>query len=124
MADATAQTRVRAGVAGHGGRGDRRVVPAAALVFFLAPLQGLAERIADRAMPRVRESPEYLAFKKLQMYSAAVETVLSDQEVTERERDMLERMRASLGIGPDDARRLEDDVAGRLRARLAAERGP
>lgn len=96
------------------------LLAATVLVFFVAPLQEVAERIADRAMPRVRETPEYLAFKKLQLYSAAIESVLADREVTERERAMLDKMRTTLGIDHGDARRLEDDIYAELRARRKA----
>ena len=48
------------------------LLAAALVVFFLAPLQRLAERVASAAMPNTRNSPEYAAFRKLQVYEAAV----------------------------------------------------
>lgn len=96
------------------------LVTAAVLIFFIAPLQGLADRLADRAMPNVQATPEYLAYKKMQVYSAALESVLSDRRISDRERAMLERMRTSLGIDPDDARQLEEDVFGDLELRRPA----
>ena len=47
------------------------VLASALLVFFLAPLQRLAERIATFAMPNTQNTPEYAAYKKLQVYGAA-----------------------------------------------------
>jgi len=45
----------------------------ALLIFFLAPLQRFAERVAALAMPNTRNTPEYEAYKKLQVYQAALE---------------------------------------------------
>ncbi len=42
---------------------------AAIVVFFLAPLQCFAERVASVAMPNTQNTPEYAAFRKLQVYS-------------------------------------------------------
>lgn len=86
------------------------IAAAGLLVFALAPLQRVAERVSDAALPRVRETPDYLAYKKLEVYRAAIESTLADGEITERERAMLDRLRDRLGIGPEDARALERDV--------------
>jgi hypothetical protein len=37
------------------------------VVFFLAPLQRFAERVATVAMPNTRNTPEYAAYRKLQV---------------------------------------------------------
>lgn len=96
------------------------LVAAAVLIFFIAPLQGIADRFADHAMPNVQATPEYLAYKKMQVYSAALESVLSDRRISGRERAMLERMRATLGIAYDDAQALERDICAALQARRPA----
>ncbi len=46
-------------------------VAAALVVFFMAPLQRFAERIASAAMPNTHDTPQYAAFRKLQVYQAA-----------------------------------------------------
>ncbi|HEX2022280.1 MAG TPA: hypothetical protein VHH36_06170 [Candidatus Thermoplasmatota archaeon] len=81
------------------------------LVFALAPLQRLAERVSDAAMPRVTGSPEYVAYRKLQVYRATLESALADGEVTPRERAVLERLRKELGVVEEDAVAIEADVA-------------
>lgn len=56
----------------------------------------------------------------MQVYSAALESVLSDRRISGRERAMLERMRATLGIAYDDAQALERDICAALQARRPA----
>src|SRR5436190_10891947 len=48
------------------------LLAAAVVVFFLAPLQRFADRVATAAMPNTRDTPEYAAFRKLQVYESAV----------------------------------------------------
>ncbi len=90
----------------------------AGLLFALAPLQRLAERLSDAAMPAVKNTPEYLQYRKFEVYRAAFEGVAGDREVTSRERTILERLRAELRITPADARSIEDEAL--LRARASA----
>ncbi|MEA3201829.1 MAG: hypothetical protein QOE90_3257 [Thermoplasmata archaeon] len=82
------------------------------LLFALNPLQKAAERVADKAMPQTRATPEYLAFKKLEVYRAAFEGVLEDGRVSAKERAMLIGLRGKLGISEVDASALEEDVRG------------
>lgn len=84
---------------------------AALLVFFLAPLQRLADRVAQAAMPHTRDTPEYIAFRKLQVYEAALVDAARDGGITEKERSLLNRLRESLEITPADAAALERDLA-------------
>lgn len=86
------------------------IVAAGLLVFAIHPVQRLAERFADRAMPNVRDSPEYLAYRRLEVYRAALELASSDGVVTEKERDVLQGLRRNLGIPEVDADALERDV--------------
>jgi hypothetical protein len=85
---------------------------AALLIFFLAPLQRFADRVAQAAMPRTRDTPEYVAFRKLQVYEAALVDASRDGGITEKERLLLDRLRESLEISPADATALERDLAG------------
>jgi hypothetical protein len=85
----------------------------AGVVFFLAPLQRFAERVANAAMPSTQDTPAYAAFKKLQVYEAALAEALAGGGVSERERAMLARLRESLGIAAADAEALERDLAAR-----------
>lgn len=85
---------------------------AALLVFIIAPLQRAADRLADAAMPRVQATPTYVAFRRMEVYRAALEGAMQDGEVTEREREMLRRLRASLSVPEEDAQALERDLVG------------
>ena len=48
------------------------LVAAGLVVFFLAPLQRFAERVASNAMPNTHNTPEYAAHRKLQVYESAI----------------------------------------------------
>jgi hypothetical protein len=89
---------------------------AALIVYFLAPLQRIAERIANGAMPETVSTPEYLAYRKMQVYESALTEALGGDGISDKERKILTRLRDSLGVSADDARAMEDD----LRARHAA----
>ncbi len=84
------------------------------LLFALNPIQKAAERVADKAMPGAKATPEYLAFKKLEVYRAAFEGVLEDGRVSAKERAMLIGLRAKLNISEVDASALEEDVRSML----------
>jgi hypothetical protein len=81
----------------------------ALLIFFLAPLQRFAERIVTLAMPNTQNTPEYAAYRKLQVYEAALEDALPGG-ISEKERSLLNHLRDSLGIAPSDAMALEQDL--------------
>lgn len=94
----------------------------AAGIFTLAihPIQSLAARVADTALPGVAATPQYMTYRKLQVYRAALETVLADETVTAKERATLGRLATELGIAPDDAAALEAEV----RSAVGHERRP
>jgi hypothetical protein len=85
------------------------LLAAAVVVFFLAPLQRFAERVATAAMPNTHNTPEYAAFRKLQVYEAAVADVLPGG-VSEKERALLRRLQQSLAISSDDAAAIENEL--------------
>lgn len=89
------------------------LLAAALVVFFLAPLQRFAERVASVAMPNTKNTPEYAAFRKLQVYEAAVAEALQGGDVSAKERALLNRLRDTLGIAPADAATLELDLQAR-----------
>jgi len=93
------------------------LVAAALIVYFLAPLQRLAERFANRAMPETVNSPEYRAFRKLQVYEAALAEALRGEDISAKERAILASLRESLGVSADDARSIENDLRERLAPR-------
>ncbi len=85
----------------------------ALLVFFLAPLQRFADRVATLAMPNAQNTPEYAAYRKLQVYEAALEEALPGG-ISEKERVLLNHLRDSLKIAPSDAASLEEDLRVQL----------
>jgi len=54
------------------------LIGAAVVIFFLTPLQHFAERVAATAMPRTQNTPEYVAFRKMQVYEAALIDAMSE----------------------------------------------
>lgn len=89
---------------------------AALVMFFLAPLQRLADRIASAAMPNTRNTPEYAAFRKMQVYEQAFAEAQIEGGVSAKERALLDRLRESLGISEVDAESIERDMKARVGA--------
>jgi hypothetical protein len=83
---------------------------ATVVMFFVAPLQRLAERVASAAMPNTVNTPEYAAFRKLQVYEAAVAEALQEGDISAKERALLIRLRDSLGISQADAAAVEREL--------------
>jgi hypothetical protein len=86
------------------------LVASALVVFFLVPLQRFAERVASAAMPNTENTPEYTMFRKLQVYEAALTEALPDGKISDRERELLNRLRDSLGISLSDANAIEGEL--------------
>jgi hypothetical protein len=80
------------------------------LLFAIRPVERAIDRLADRAMPRTTGTPEYVAFRKLEVYKAAVESAHETGGITDKDRRNLERLRAKLAIGSADAEAVERDV--------------
>jgi hypothetical protein len=89
------------------------LLAAAIVVFFLTPLQRFAESIASAAMPNTKNTPEYAAFRKMQVYEEAVSDAHYDGGISEKERALLIRLRDSLGISASDADAIETELANR-----------
>jgi len=86
------------------------LVAAAIVVFFLAPLQRLAESVASVAMPNTENTPEYAAHRKMQVYEAAVAEARQEGGISDKERSLLNRLRDSLGISTADADAIEREL--------------
>jgi len=84
------------------------LLASAMLIFFLAPLQRFAERVATMVMPNTQNTPEYAAYRKLQVYEAALAEALPGG-ISAKERVLLSHLRDSLEIAPADAAALERD---------------
>lgn len=94
-------------------------IAAGLLLFALQPILHFSRRLADATLPKVQATPEYLAFRKLEVYQAALESSL-EGGVSEKEQRTLNALRAKLGIARADADALERDVA----AAFSPGRGP
>jgi hypothetical protein len=88
------------------------LLAAAVVVFFLAPLQRFAERVAGAAMPNTKNTPEYAAFRKMRVYEEALAEALQEGGVSEKERALLVRLRDTLGITESDADAIEAELQG------------
>ncbi|MEA3137286.1 MAG: hypothetical protein QOC71_1567 [Thermoplasmata archaeon] len=94
---------------------------AAGMMLVLAPrLNRLGDKMATTALPKVESTTKYVEFRKMEVYRAAIESALEGGEPNAKERDMLDRLRAKLGIPAADADALEGDV----RATLGLPKGP
>jgi hypothetical protein len=86
------------------------LLAAAVVVFFMAPLQRFADRVAGAAMPNTLDTPEYAAYRKLQVYEAALAEARQSGDISRKERALLNRLRDSLGISAVVADTLERDL--------------
>ena len=59
------------------------LLAAALVVFFLTPLQRFAEGVASAAMPNTKNTPEYAAFRKMQVYEEAVSEARQEGGIAE-----------------------------------------
>jgi hypothetical protein len=89
------------------------LLAAGVVMAFLAPLQRFADRVASAAMPNTENTPEYAAFRKMQVYEAAVAEALQESGISDRERSLLIRLRDSLGVTEADAEAIELELATR-----------
>lgn len=83
---------------------------AAAFVILETRVTHIGRKIADRALPRVVGSNDYLQERKHVVYRAAMESASRDGTVTPRERKILQTLARELGLTPEDMSRIEQDV--------------
>lgn len=95
-------------------------VAAGLMLFGLGHIRRFAEALANGAMPEVSATPEYVAYRKLEVYRAAFEGLYADAVISDKERATLDRLRIKLGIQPGDALALEEDVSRETEAGKAA----
>ncbi len=86
----------------------------AVVMFFLTPLQRFAERVATVAMPNTQNTPEYVTFRKMQVYEAAVAEAQQEGGISQKERALLVRLRDSLGVSASDAEAIELELQTRF----------
>ena len=86
------------------------------MLFGLGHIRRFAETLANHAMPDVSATPEYVAYRKLEVYRAAFEGLFADAVVSEKERATLDRLRIKLAIRPADAQAIESQVREEMQA--------
>jgi hypothetical protein len=89
------------------------VLVAVGILIILRPMHRFALRVTDRLMSGVQDTPEYLDARKNSVYRAAIEGAVEDGIVTDKERRILDRLREELGISPDDAAQIENELQHR-----------
>jgi hypothetical protein len=92
-------------------------VVAGLMLFGLDHIRHFAGRIAHEAMPSVSPTPEYVAYRKLEVYRAAFEGLYADTQLSDKERVTLEKLRIKLGIQIGDAVALETEIREEMDAR-------
>lgn len=85
-------------------------IAAGVMLFGLGAIRRFAEKLVNGAMPDVAPTAAYLAFRKLEVYRSAFESLYADEVINEKERTMLDRLRIKLAILPSDALAVESDV--------------
>ncbi len=86
------------------------IIVAIAILVVLRPIQRLALRMTNRLMHSVQNTPEYLEVRRLEVYRAALEGVVEDGVVTDKERRILDHLRDDLSISPEEAVTLENEL--------------
>jgi hypothetical protein len=97
---------------------------AATLLILHKPVERFAENFSRTLLPGVEASPEYIAFRKLEVYLDAVEAAYEDGQLSREDRVILSHLQAKLGVAPHDAARLEEDARQKLSRRGAEEPAP
>lgn len=89
-------------------------ISAGLMLFFVPRLNRAADRVADKAAPQVKPTSEYLAYKKVEVYRAAVESALEEGagSIDERSHRILTRLRTKLRLSDADASAVEAEVVG------------
>jgi hypothetical protein len=98
------------------------IIAAATLVFFLAPMQRLAERLGQRALPDARPVASLLDDEIRDLYEQRLRAAWGDGTLTRDERVLLDHLRERLGIDVEEAAALERRVLAAASAGAATSR--
>lgn len=89
-------------------------VAAGLMLFAIHPLQRAAERVADAALPGVKDTPEFRASRKHEVYRSALRLAFADRALSREEERHLADLATELDIAAADAFRLREDVEREL----------
>ena len=88
------------------------IAASALLVFAIAPLNRLAERFTDRAMPNVRpQDPAYVLGKKRETYRNAYAAAWADGHLSAKDARLLAEFKEALGLPDAEYAAIERDWA-------------
>jgi len=82
------------------------------LLFAMTPIQRAAERFSNTAMPDVQDTPEFLRFRKLQIYGQAFTDSRGEGEPNAVQRAALNQLREELDLTVADVVNLEARLSG------------
>lgn len=80
------------------------------LTLALAPLQRLGEDLADRTLPNAEDPDDLEGDRRLRFYREQVEIAIMDEQVTPKERKLLDNLAEELDLGPKEIRSIEREV--------------
>jgi hypothetical protein len=87
-------------------------IAAGVLLFAIHPLQRLADRISDRAMPTVRPNdPAYVLRKKRETYRNAYAVAWADGHLTQKDMRLLTEFKEALGLPDKEYAAIEKEWA-------------
>lgn len=98
-------------------------VAAGLLLFALNPLQKVAERMADKAMPGAKPVASLSHRERHSIYREQLEIAWSDGTLNRKERLQFERLRQRLDLSAEEALALENGVLGGAPAGKVGKRG-
>lgn len=87
-------------------------IAAGLLLFALAPLQRVAERVTGVALPGTQRLGDLSQTERLTIYREQAAIAWLDGSLARRERLLLNQLRERLGLDAAIAERIEEDVAG------------
>lgn len=88
------------------------IAAAGVLALALRPVQGFAERVARAAMPGALPDEDAPDDERLQLYREQLRIAWADGEPKAKDRRFLANLRERLGLSKEEARAVEDEVAG------------
>lgn len=88
------------------------ILAAGLLVFALAPLQRLTERVGDALVPGGRPVATLGSSERIEIYRNQLRTAWTDGSLSIDERRLLEGLRGQLGISTEEATRIESEWLG------------
>lgn len=85
-------------------------VAAGLLLFALEPLKRLGASVAERALPHVHDDATYRAGRSLDIYRAAVQGMMADGVLNDKEQDVLAKLADDLGLAVQEVRAIEKEL--------------